>query len=148
MKRFIVIVGLALAVAAPVVSAQASGGPDWEMRCRNGKYAKVWLSPFKVENNCGDHSKQWVELVFHDTDEDSWIINVAAGTKYKRSTSDYADVQAYARLGGGVLCAEDADKNYADLNSVETVYRKGSTWRAVCDPNDNRNTAVVGYRIS
>jgi hypothetical protein len=102
----------------------------------NGKYAKVWLSPFKVENKCGDHSKQWVEMVFHDTDEDSWIINVAAGTRYKNGATNYRDFQVYARLGRGVFCAEDADKNYADLNSVETVYRKGSTWRAACNPDD------------
>jgi hypothetical protein len=105
----LVIIGLALALAAPVVSAEAAGGPD------------------------------------HDTDEDSWIINVAAGTKYKNGRTNYSGFQVYARLGGGVFCAEDADKNYADLNSVQTVYRKGSTWRAVCNPNDDRNTATIGY---
>lgn len=41
MKRVIVTIGLALALAAPVLSAEAAGGPDWEMRCKNGKYAKV-----------------------------------------------------------------------------------------------------------
>ena len=140
-----VIVGLALALAAPVVSAEAAGGPDWMMRCKNGKSAKVWLSPFKVENKCGDHSKQWVEMVLHDTDEDSWIINVAAGTKYTNGRTNYPGFQVYARLGRGVFCAEVADKNYADLNSVQTVYRKGSTWRAVGNPDDDRNTALMGY---
>lgn len=144
MKRFIVVVGLGLALVAPVVSAEAAGGPDWEMRCKNGKYAKVWLSPFKVENKCGNHSKQWVEMVFHDTDEDTSIINVAAGTKYKMAWNN-PEFRVYARLGRGVFCAEDADKNYADLSSVETVYRKGSTWRAACNPDDDRNTAVIGY---
>jgi hypothetical protein len=143
-KRVIVTIGLALALAAPVLSAQASDSPDWEMRCKNGRYAKVWLSPFKVENKCGDHSKQWVEMVFHDTDEDSWIINVAAGTRYRMPWNN-PEFQVYARLGGGVFCAEAADKNYADLGSVETVYRKGSTWRATCNPDDERNTAVIGY---
>jgi hypothetical protein len=144
-KRFIVVIGLALALVAPLVSAEAAGGPDWEMRCKNGKKAKVWLSPFKVENKCSDHSKQWVEMVFLDTDEDSWIINIAAGTKYKNGSTNYPGFQVYARLGGGVFCAEDADKNYADLSSVQTVYRKGSTWRAACNPDDDRNWSVIGY---
>ncbi len=143
MKRFLVIIGLAVALAAPVVSAEAAGGPDWEMRCKNGKVAKVWLSPFKVENKCGDHSKQWVEMVFLDTDEDSWIINVAAGATYKTAEPIYAEHTAYARLGRGIFCAADADKNYADLSDVTTVYLKGSTWRAACNPNDNRQTVVV-----
>lgn len=97
-----------------------------------------------MENKCGDHSKQWVEMVFHDTDEDTSIINVAAGTKYKMAWNN-PEIKVYARLGGGVFCADDADKNYADLGSVETVYRKGSTWRAVCNRDDERNTAVIGY---
>ena len=145
MKRIMIIIGLALAIAAPVVSAEASDSPDWKLRCNNGEYAKVWLSPLRVENRCGTHSKQWVEMVFHDTDEDTSILNVAAGTKYKDGDQANSDFKAYARLGGGIFCAEDADKNYADLSSVQTVYRKGSTWRATCNPNDDRNTAVIGY---
>lgn len=144
MKRTLVIIGLALALAAPVVAAEAAGGPDWQLRCENGKHAKIWLSPLKVENKCGDHSKQWVEMVFHDTDEDSSILNVAAGTKYKMAWNN-PDFQVYARLGRGIFCAEDADKNYADLSSVQTVYRKGSTWRAQCNPEDDRNWSVIGY---
>lgn len=145
MKRVLLIIGLALALAAPVVSAEASDSPDWKLRCNNGEHAKVWLSPsFRVENRCGTHSKQWVEMVFHDTDEDTWIMNVAAGTKYKNGDHTNSDFKVYARLGGGTFCAEDADKNYADLGSVQTVYRKGSTWRAVCTDQD-RNWSTIGY---
>ena len=147
MKRVIVIIGLALAIAAAVLPAQAAGGPDWEMRCQNGKYAKVWLSPFKVENKCAVHSKQWVEMVFLDSDEDSWIINVAAGAKYQNGRTNYPSFKVYAGLGRGIFCAEDADKNFADLSSVTTAYLKGSTWRAACDPTDDRNTAVVAPRL-
>jgi hypothetical protein len=145
-KRVIVIIGLALALAAAVVPAEAAGGPDWEMRCQNGKYAKVWLTPIRVENKCGEHSKQWVEMVFHDTDEDTSILNVAAGAKYKAAWNN-PDFKVYARLGRGTFCAEDADKNYADLSSVKTVYLKGSTWRAECNPDDDRNYFVVAPRV-
>ena len=144
MKRIVVCSGLALALVAPGVTAEAAGGPDWQMRCKEGTHAKVWLSPFKVENKCDDDSKEWVELVFHDTDEDTWIVNVAAETKYKPGRIDYPGLQVYARLGRGVFCAENADKNYADLTGVKTVYRQGSKWRAPCNRNDDRNTSVVG----
>ena len=144
MKRFVVSFGLALALVAPGMTAQASGGPDWQMRCKNGKQAKVWLSPFKVENKCDHDSKQWVELVFHDTDEDTWIINVAAETKYKKGQIDYPGLQVYAGLGRGVFCAEKADKNYADLTSVLTVYNEDRKWRAECNPYDSRNKWIVG----
>jgi hypothetical protein len=145
MKRVLLIIGLALALAAPVVSAEASDSPDWKLRCNNGEYAKIWLSSpsLRVENRCGTHSKQWVEMVFHDTDEDTSIVNVAAGTKYKQGYHN-PDFKVYARLGGGTFCAEDADKNYADLGGVLTVYRKGSTWRAVCTDQD-RNRSIIGY---
>jgi len=142
-KRIVVIIGLALVLAAAVLPAEASDNPDWEMRCQNGKYAKVWLTPFRVENKCGLHSKQWVEMVFHDNDEDSWMINVAAGATYKTGEAISAEHKAYARLGRGIFCAADADKNYADLSDVTTVYLKGSSWRAACNPDDDRQNAVV-----
>lgn len=144
MKRVIVTIGLVLALAAPVLRAEADDRPDIQLKCRNGRFdAKVWLTPFKVENKCPNHSKQWVEIVFHDTDEDTWIINVAAGAKYKTGENTDPEFKVYARLGRGVFCGEDADVHYADTNHITTVYSKGSTWRAACDPNDERHTVVV-----
>ena len=145
MKRVIVIIGLALALAAPVVSAEADDRPDFKLKCRNGRYdAKVWLAPFKVENKCAARtSNQWVEVVYQQTDEDIYIYNVASGVTSKLGQILDSDEKVYVRLGTGVFCYEDPDLHYVDANWITTVYPKGSTWRATCPPDGRGYNVVV-----
>jgi hypothetical protein len=75
-----------------------------------------------VVNNCGKHSKQWVETY---VDEYDWTykISVQPGARYENGWSlrDYDDSLAI-KLGPGVFCGDH----------VTVVYRKGSTWRPSC----------------
>ena len=144
MKRIIVIIGVALALAAAVLPAEADDRPDFKLKCRNGRYdARVWLAPLKVENKCAARtSSQWVEVVYQQTDEDIYIYNVASGVTYKPGQILDSDEKVYVRLGTGAFCYEDADLHYADTNWITTVYPKGSTWRAACPP-DSRDYNVV-----
>jgi hypothetical protein len=147
-KRIIVIIGLALALAAPVLPAEADDRPDFKLKCRNGRYdAKVWLAPFKVENKCATRtSSQWVEVVYQQGDEDVYVWNVASGATHKPGQilgRDSAE-KVYVRLGTGVFCYEDTDVHYVDTNGITTVYPKGSTWRATCDPEAARGR---GYNV-
>lgn len=135
----------ALTTLGAVAADAGSPQPDFKLKCQNGRYdAKVWLRPFKVENKCATRlTSQWVEIVFHDTDEDLWIINVASGARYTPGYDADPDFKVYASLGRGVLCFEDPDVRYVDTNSITSVYPKGSTWRATCAPDSRGNEIVV-----
>jgi hypothetical protein len=146
-KRIIVIIGLGLALAASVLPAEADDRPDFKLKCRNGRYdAKVWLTPsLKVENKCAARtSSQWVEVVYQQGDEDVYIYNVASGVTYKGGQDLSSGEKAYVRLGTGVFCYEYTDVHYVDTNWITTVYPKGSTWRATCDPEADRGR---GYNV-
>ncbi len=140
MKKLIILAAAAaiLAVAMPA-QAKKTPAPDYMLRCQNGKYAKVWLAPFKVDNKCGDHDKQWVEVYIQYGDEDVYVYNVAGGAKFAPGWSvdtrdnhpEWNPAKAYVVLGRGLFCLAD---NYAwvDINGITTTYRPGSTWRAPC----------------
>jgi N-formylglutamate amidohydrolase len=114
-----------LALSTIITPVQADSKPDYQLRCDNGKISKVWLNPFRVENKCSDHSKQWVEVHLHQADEDVWIYNIAAGATYKTKYKMTGWHRVMVDLGRGTFCAED-DGSYIDINGVVTVYRKGS----------------------
>jgi hypothetical protein len=50
MRKYIIALVGVIGLVAP--SAQAYTAPDFKLKCGNGKYAKVWLAPFKAVNNC------------------------------------------------------------------------------------------------
>ena len=140
MKKLIVVIAAAVLLAVTIpAQAQKTPPPDYSLRCKNGKLAKVWLKPIKVDNQCSDHDKEWVEFYHQFGDEDVYLTNIAGGTKWvtKRSV-DKSDndstgwgERVYVSLDRGLFCMGDGYA-FADINGIETIYRPGSTWRATC----------------
>ena len=139
MKRLVVAFAAAgmLVVTIPA-QAQKTPPPDYSLRCKNGKFAKVWLSPIKVDNKCGDHDKEWVEFYHQYGDEDVYVTNIAGGAKWvtrehidkRENGPDGWGDRVYVTLDRGMFCG--SSYAFSDINGIETIYRPGSTWRATC----------------
>jgi len=151
-KRVVMMTALMLAMAMP---AHASSAPaDFVFKCRNGKKSKVWLNPFKVVNNCGTHSEQWVTVYVDNYGISTDAYNVQPGATYKDNASGFDISKTDATLGRGHFCdsatvigrsetanrtvtsyeAKDPDGNeeWDAYWEITTVYRPGSKWRAAC----------------
>jgi hypothetical protein len=145
MKKLIVVIAAAamLAVTMPA-RAEKTPPPAYSLLCKNGKLAKVWLTPFKVDNRCADHDKEWVEVYIQFGDEDVYLWNVAGGAKYSnklkidRTENDSTGwgQRVYVSLDRGLFCMGDGYA-FMDINGIETIYRPGSTWRATCPDNQS-----------
>lgn len=140
------VLALALVAVAWGQSAEAYVRPDFKLKCRNGEYSKVWLKPLKVVNNCGRHSKQWVEVYAETGDEDVIVWSVQAKTKYTNPDTSLDISGTSARLGRGRFCGN------GDLYAI-VVFNPDSTWRpsawssTTYNPDcDDPATEVIGKR--
>ena len=139
MRRIVVAAFIILAMATPAEAKTPE--PDFKVKCKDGKYAKVWLAPFRAENHCGLHTKQWLEVYSDTNDEDVLLWTIHAKVKkdpYKRFSLKANEVKV--RLGRGVFCET------GDL-LIAVLYHPDSNWRPSYGEGCNRGSEYVGKRL-